>query len=208
MLAYEELRRAILEGELRPNARLVEAELAERLNISRTPLREGLARLSSEGLVVRSHRSWVVREYTPKEVSDIHEVRAGLEGMAAFLMASVATDEEIEELAAFHRSEVDEHLDAIVSPPGRAVVDYNDVFHEAIVRCSGNTRLHQFVRQNREFFFTYRIANLYSPDELRQSLRGHNAIVEALEARDSGRAQATLRDHVLEARDLIISKLY
>jgi DNA-binding GntR family transcriptional regulator len=203
--AYNRLREAILTGELRPNEQLVEAELANWLKVSRTPLRESLIRLASEGLVRSRRRAWVVREYTAQEVIEIHEVRAALEGMAVYIAAERATDEEIARIVEFHSHQ---NREALANSPGAYLVEYNDAFHEELVALAGNERLREFVRVNRDFFFTYRIAKLYSEEEAEASLRGHDEIIEALRDRDGDRGEQAARRHILEARDAIIAKLY
>ncbi|MBX5469395.1 MAG: GntR family transcriptional regulator [Thermoleophilaceae bacterium] len=201
--AYERLRDAIVRGEFRPNERLVEAELAEWLNVSRTPLRESLARLAAEGLVTSRRRGWVVREHTPEEISEIYEVRAALEGMAAFLAAARATDEQIAHIAELEGVAEPELIEA----PRTRLVEVNDAFHDAIVEASGNERLRHLVRQNREFFFNYRIAAIYTEEEALASIEGHDEIVRALQARDSRAAEQAMVRHILEARDVTLSKL-
>lgn len=203
--AYNRLREAILRGELRPNERLVETELADWLELSRTPVREALGRLAFDGLVTSRKRGWAVREHTADEVREIHEVRAALEGMAAFLACARASDEAIAELATFHSSQNPERL---AMPPSDYLVEYNEAFHRAVIVAASNERLEHFVRQNREFFFTYRIARLYTRDDSLASLAGHDKIVDALVARDGERAEAAMREHILEARDAIVAKLY
>jgi DNA-binding GntR family transcriptional regulator len=203
--AYNRLREAILTGELRPNEQLVEAELAEWLEVSRTPLRESLIRLASEGLVKSRRRAWVVREYTAQEVTEIHEVRAALEGMAVYIAAERATEEQIEDIVEFHSHQ---NREALERSPGAYLVEYNDAFHEGIVTMAGNERLREFIRVNRDFFFTYRIAKLYSEEEAHASLRGHDEMIEALRDRDGERGERAARAHILEARDAIIAKLY
>jgi DNA-binding GntR family transcriptional regulator len=141
--AYTQLRRAILRGELRPNERLIEVDLAEQLQISRTPIREVLQRLGTEGLIVRVRRGWRVREHTPDEIGEIYEVRAALESYAAWLAAERAGDEELERIRAIH-------ADADSPEPRTArdhLVEVNDDFHEAIVVAAHNTRLIELARQ-------------------------------------------------------------
>jgi DNA-binding GntR family transcriptional regulator len=202
--AYERLREAIVRGEFRPNQRLVESDLAEWLEVSRTPLREALARLAGEGLILSQRRGWIVREHSVQEISEIHEVRAALEGMAAYLAAKRATDEQIGHVLELHAHATENPQ--LASEPGLYLVEYNDAFHEAVVSCADNERLRHFIRQNREFFFTYRLARLYSFDEARASITGHDEVVQALRARDADRAEAAMREHILQARDVILSK--
>lgn len=203
--AYDRLRESILRGDLRPNERLVETELAGWLKVSRTPLREALQRLAHEGLIQSRRRGWVVREYTAGQVSEIHEVRAALEGMAALLACERASGEQIQEIVDFHHHQNRAKLE---TPASDYLVEYNDAFHQAIDAAAGNPRLMEFIRRNREFFFTYRIAKVYSEDEARASLKGHDEVVEALMVRNGEAAERAMRQHILEARDVIIQKLY
>ena len=203
--AYERLRTAILKGDLRPNQRLVETDLADWLKVSRTPLRESLTRLVADGLVTTGRRAWVVREHTPQEIAEIHEVRAALEGMAAFLAAQRASDLEIQKIEELHSAQGRRKL----ALADRAyLVEYNDAFHEALLAASGSERLRNFARMNREFFFTYRIAKVYTDEQARHSVRGHDLVLKALKARDGDAAEHAMRDHILEARDEILRNAF
>ena len=99
---YDRVRVDIVHGALRPNQRLVEIELAERLGVSRTPVRETLQRLTLEGLVQRTRGGWVVHEHSRDEIRSIYEVRAALDGYAAFLAADRATARELAALEALY----------------------------------------------------------------------------------------------------------
>ena len=88
---YSRIRSAILRGELRPNEPLIEADLALSLGVSRTPIREGLQRLATDGLIVARRRGWAVRDHSEAEIRHIYEVRAALEGYAAWLAAERET---------------------------------------------------------------------------------------------------------------------
>lgn len=201
--AYERLRREILHGELRPNERLIEEELAERFAISRTPVRELLQRLGSEGLVVRVRRGWRVREHTPEEIAEIYEVRAALESLAARLAAERGSDEEIERIRAIHADEES----AEPRTARQHLVEVNDDFHQAILEAAHNRRLDELARQSREYFFNHRIALLYSDDEAEASVEGHEAIVRALIARDGDAAATAMERHIRQALELIRAKL-
>ncbi len=96
---YQSLRRMVLLGEIRPNERLVETELASRLQVSRTPVREALQRLASDGLIVSRLPGWVVYEHSPMEIRDLYEARVALEGYAARLAALRAPGQEVERIA-------------------------------------------------------------------------------------------------------------
>ena len=101
---YDALRRAIVTGEIRPNQPLIELDLAAQLGVSRTPVRESLQRLVIAGLVVPRKRGWAVREFTVEEMQENAEVRAGLEGYAAYLAAARGSEPAIDKIVTLHRS--------------------------------------------------------------------------------------------------------
>ena len=200
---YERLREAIVTGRARPNERLIEAELAERLQVSRTPVRESLQRLAAEGLVVSRRRGWVVLEHTSTEIREIYEARAALEGYCARLAAERATEAQLKEIASLHRGDPKR----ILKSSRQHLVEVNDRFHDAIVAAAQNERLTDMIRRNRTFYFTFRIAQLYSDEEADASIAGHLAIVRALLQRDSNRAERAMRAHINLALAVILAKL-
>jgi DNA-binding GntR family transcriptional regulator len=200
---YERLREAIVTGRARPNERLIEAELAERLQVSRTPIRESLQRLAAEGLVVSRRRGWVVLEHTSTEIREIYEARAALEGYCARLAAERATAAQLKEIASLHRGDPK----CILKSSRQHLVEVNDRFHDAIVAAAQNERLADMIRRNRTFYFTFRIAQLYSDEEADASIAGHLAIVRALLQRDSNRAERAMRAHIDLALAVILAKL-
>jgi len=200
---YERLREAIVTGRARPNERLIEAELAERLQVSRTPIRESLQRLAAEGLVVSRRRGWVVLEHTSTEIREIYEARAALEGYCARLAAERATEAQLKEIASLHRGDPKR----ILKSSRQHLVEVNDRFHDAIVAAAQNKRLADMIRRNRTFYFTFRIAQLYSDEEADASIAGHLAIVRALLQRDSNRAERAMRAHINLALAVILAKL-
>lgn len=199
---HQRLRADIIEGRIRPNMHLVAAELAERLEISRTPVREALHLLASEGLVVTTKRGFIVREHSPDEIREIYEVRAALEGMAARLVAEKATDEQIRTIES-----INAHRGAVVQDDRTVIVDLNAVFHNAIVEAAGNDRLARINRQNSEQFFNYRIARLYTQEEARAAIEGHARILTAIQQRDPDAAATAGRQHVLDAVEVILRKM-
>jgi DNA-binding GntR family transcriptional regulator len=200
---YRRLRVSIVRGEHRPNARLIEAELAEQLQVSRTPVRDGLLRLASDGLVLSRRRGWVVREHTPAEITEIYGVRSALEGFAARLAASVGSEDAVARIVEVHRQGGDD----VTRGARERLVEYNDALHDAIIDAAGNRRLADLIRQNREYYFNHRIAAVYSDDEAAQSIAGHDALVAAIAAGDGDAAELAARDHVAEALAVILSKL-
>ena len=200
--AFNRLRDDIIQGVIRPNERLIAADLAATLNTSRTPIREALQLLEAEGLVLGIKRGYVVREYTREEIIEIYQVRAALEGMAARLVAEKSGTTAVKTIEA-----IGAHKDSVGKGDSSVVVDLNNAFHAAIFTASGNARLEKLNRTNSQHFFNYRIAEMYSKEEQLVSVRGHARIIKALKAHDGDAADTAAREHVLDALDVTLLKL-
>lgn len=204
-VVYQRLRDAILHGHYRPNQRLVELDLADELQASRTPVREALQRLGSEGLIVRVRRGWAVREFSKAEIREVYEVRLALEGYAARLAAERASDRELDEIGTL----IDEQLRAQAADviPRDLLVQVNDRFHESIVEASGNARLVESIRRSRTYYFNYRLASLYTDEQAVSSLDEHVAIAAAVRQRAGDKAELLTREHIVSALGLIVYRL-
>lgn len=200
---YQRLRSAIVRGELRPNERLVEADLADWLEVSRTPVRECLQRLAAERLVVNRRRGWVVQEHSIEDIREIYGVRAALEGYAAQLAARQASDDQVERIMALARIDPATYAD----PPRRGFVEYNQQFHDTVVESCGNSRLAEAIRRSREYYFNYRIAAAYTETEVAAAISGHQAIGRAIQRREPDAAERLARAHVHEALEVAVMKL-
>ena len=201
--ALTRLRDEIIQGKMRPNERLIAADLAERLNTSRTPIREALQLLEAEQLVVAAKRGYVVREHTKEEIVEIYEVRAALEGMAARLAAQKTGTSAYREIEA-----IGAHRDSLITSNDRKlIVDLNDEFHAAIFAACGNSRLDRINRSNSQHFFNYRISELYTKEETKISIKGHALILKAIKNHDADEADAAAQEHVLEALKVTLLKL-
>ena len=189
---YERLRLAIITGEIRPNEPLIEADLAAALDVSRTPIRESLQRLGADGLILPRKRGWAVREYSPREIQENYEVRAALEGYAARLAASRATDAELAEIA-----QIQAMRDAEPSPSREFRARTNRQFHDAIMAAGKNTRLADSIFRIGQFYFSNRIAGLTTEQEFKANQTDHGRIVQALQARNEAEAEEAMRAHIL-----------
>lgn len=198
---YAWLRLAIVHGDYRPSERLVETDIAQQVSASRTPIREALQRLATEGLAVRGRHGWMVREFALAEIREIYQVRAALEGYAARTAAAVRTADEARGL----ESLVIEHavLRATTPIPRMDVVAINDRFHHALVAAAGNPRLADLVSVNRTYYFNFRLAARYTEAQTVRALDDHVAIAEAVLARNGSRADRLSREHVDFAMTLI-----
>jgi len=189
---YSRIRSAILRGELRPNEPLIEADLALSLGVSRTPIREGLQRLATDGLIVARRRGWAVRDHSEAEIRHIYEVRAALEGYAAWLAAERATPDELDELEALGAA----GLEAVTSPADGDIVVANGTFHDGLVTAAHNPLLAELLQRYCQYHFNYRIARTYSEEHLEAAITSHVRLVQALRARDGDLGEALVREHV------------
>jgi len=196
---YWQLRREIVRGELRPNQPLAEIEIAERLNVSRTPVRESMQRLAADGLVISRRRRWLVYEHSKKEIEEIYEMRLALEGYAARLASQRITDAEAEKLTRLGESAAAGQL--------AERVEHNEIFHNQLIAVAGNERLASTLAHNRNFAFNRQVASLYTPDDLAVSQAQHSRLVEAVLARDGDAAERTAREHIQSALAIIIARL-
>jgi DNA-binding GntR family transcriptional regulator len=192
------IKQAILDGTFQPGFALVESTVAEWCGVSRTPVREALTRLEQDGLVNRTERRMAVRERTPEEILDIYETRIALEATAARVAAErhTAIDRARLERALALADELDE------SSPGQLRADRNREFHRTVWRASRNEPLIDLLDRLNLHLLRYPITTLTAPGRWDESLREHHALVTAILARDTAKAQKLAEKHFTTARDI------
>lgn len=194
------LRGEIFAGTLAPGSFVDEVALCERLKISRTPLREALKVLTSEGLMrYEPRRGCFVNEVTEQDLDDIFPVIALLEGRCAYEAARNASDADLVELTVLH-DKLQGHARA-----GR-ITDYyatNFAIHEAIILLANNRWLSQSIADLRKILKLSRLQSLGAPGRLKQSLSEHMTVFAALASRDSEGAEAAMRTHLTRQRDAL-----
>lgn len=192
--AAAQLRDLILSGQLAPGERLVAHDLAARMGISRTPLREAIHQLEREGLVrVAPNRETIVTAYTAADVREIYQVRAALEGMAASLAARTTGLTEPLNEQLFRMEEV------IATNGGRErYADRDLAFHDVILRAANNHRLWEAVWRIRIQTRRYLLLSLrnWSPEGIRPNMDEHIAIAEAIRVGDPRLAEERMRTHI------------
>jgi DNA-binding GntR family transcriptional regulator len=191
--AYGTLRQAIVEGAYPAGAKLVEAELAAALSISRTPVREALHKLELEGLVERSPGGGLrVAALSPGEIEEIYGLRAVLEGYAARLAAPRTTPADAARLTAI----LDASATAMADDDRQRLLRLNVEFHAALVALAGSRRLSALARSLGEQITRYRAATLRIGGQDALGLAEHRGIVAALAAGDAAEAERRTVAHV------------
>jgi len=203
---YASLRAMILTGELQPGGRLTESDLAERLKVSRTPLREALNRLERDGLVVNKPRQgYAVSAFDLKDFEDAFEVRTVLDGYAAEQATRTITETDKARLRAMVRQ-----CEAMAAEPNRSLDDLIEEMqvgleiHRVIARSSGNLVLTDMLSRilDRCQYFVW--LELLWLDEWAVARREHAAIVEAICGGDGPLAADLARNHVRGSRNNIL----
>lgn len=197
-LAQQELERRIVCGEIPAGAKLNEVEMATALGISRGPVREAFSALAQAGLVrVEKNRGVFVRQVSLEEANEFYEVRAALEGLIGQLAARRIAIDEIEAMRAVVKRMQMTHK-------SRKADEYfalNVEFHDLLARAARNNALLAQYRGIVNQLDLYRRATIaHSADHIPQSTAEHEAIIEAVAARDEQRAQTLLVEHVLVSR--------
>lgn len=203
-LVLEAIREAIVNGTLKPRERLMEIQLAEELGVSRTPIREALRKLELEGFIVMVPRKGAyVADLTFKDIADVFEIRAALEGLAAGLAAERITDEELENMERL----LVEKAEAIAEKDIEKLVAADTKFHEVLYQASRNQRLSAIISNLRVQIQRFRTLSLSYPGRSKQSLEEHRLIVEAIQSRDVQAAHQAAQDHIENAENGIIESI-
>ena len=202
--AGEVIREAIIDGRLPPGQRLKEEELARELGMSRTPVREALLTLESEGLVESiPRRGATVRSYAVGDLDDVYQLRALLEGYAARRAATRISPDDVARLEEscdrFARLRAEDDLIDLVKENLR--------FHSVIHEAAASDRLAAFIRKVIEIPLVYKSFYWYSPEQKLISQHYHRQLTRSLRLGDGERAELIMREHVLEARDFLLAQL-
>lgn len=202
--AVAALRQAILDGQFELGERLREEELARRLGISRTPLREAFRMLEEEGLIrVSQGRGVEVTRPTLDEASDLYDIREVLDGLAARRAAAQATPAQLAELDAL----LAEMEASLQQGDFRRWLGANVRFHEAIAQASGNGRLVRLlpaIRITVEMFHPTLVRSVERPGA---ALAEHREIVAAIRSGDGDLAETVARRHIRNAKEMLLQAL-
>ena len=203
-VVFNTLRKAILKGELKPGERLMEIALAERLGVSRTPVREAMRKLELEGLVVMiPRRGAQVANITEKDLNDVLEVRMALENLSIENACARMTEEQLDELWKAARNFEDTMAEGNLVRLAEADV----AFHEIIYKASDNKRLIQVLNNMREQIYRYRVEYLKEGETRDLLVKEHEELTRAIKERDVERAKQLSFQHIENQRMAIMRSI-
>ena len=192
-VVFNTLRQAILKGELKPGERLMEIQLATKLGVSRTPVREAIRKLELEGLVLMVPRKGAeVAQITEKSMVDVLEIRRALEELAVRLACERMAPEGLEEL-----KKAEERFEEVLGYEDITVVAGADVeFHDAIIHATDNQKLIQLLSQFREQMYRYRVEYLKREEFHPQVIKEHRDIIQTIEDHNKDEAAGYICNHI------------
>ena len=204
---FDQLERDILTGKYKRGELLSEQRLAEDLGVSRTPVREAVRRLEQEDMLEDSGRGLVVVGIAKEDMPDMYEIRMRIEGLAAQRAADRITDEELSEMGDILDMQgfFIEKQSKTDSDNSDKIKDLDSQFHELLYRCSGSKALCDILIPMHRKMTKFRKASVRKKSRASASLQEHVAIFEALKAHDGEQASALMMQHLMNARDSIMS---
>jgi DNA-binding GntR family transcriptional regulator len=201
---FNSLREAIIIGELRPGERLMEVQLAEKMGVSRTPVREAIRKLELEGLVDMIPRKGAhVAELSIKDIMDVLEVRASLDGLATSLAAERITDDELKELKHIN-SQFATYID---KENLNGSIKKDAEFHDIIYKASRNDKLISILNNLREQVQRFRVIYIKDYNNSKNLLKEHTDIFEAVSSRNTDEARIIAKTHIHNQEATILSSL-
>lgn len=199
-VVFRTLREAILKGELKPGERLMEMQLASKLGVSRTPIREAFRMLEQEGLAVTiPRRGAEVARMTEKDMQDVLEIREALDELASTIACDKMTEEQLEELARAKRG----FEETLETGDVKSIAEADVRFHDVIYRAANNKRLESILSNLSEQMYRYRIEYLKEERNYPILVKEHAEIVEGLRAHDKTRVRGAMHAHVQNQADAV-----
>lgn len=197
------LRQAILSGKLQPGDRLVERELAEQLGVSRTPVREALRKLELEHLVTHIPRKGVVvSEISKKDVVEIFDIRASLEGLASSLVAEKAIVEDVQKLYDM----VQDMEEAATAQDVDKLNELHDEFHKELFAIAESPRLVQMINTMSDYINRFTKAGYSIPGRSSAAMQEHKDLLSAIEAKDADSARTIAEEHIMKSKAVVLKQ--
>lgn len=203
-VVFNTLRQAILTGELKPGERLMEIHLANKLGVSRTPIREAIHKLELEGLVILiPRRGAEVAQITEKSMNDVLEVRRAMDALCVELACDRISSEELEKL----KNACDAFAEAVKTKDIRAIAQADVALHDIIVQATGNQRLVQLINNLSEQMYRYRFEYLKDTSRHECLIKEHRMIYEGIKEKNKEAASQASKLHIDNQEQAIIEQI-
>ena len=203
-VVFNTLRQAILTGDLKPGERLMEIHLANRLGVSRTPIREAIRKLELEGLVTMiPRRGAEVAQITEKSMNDVLEVRRALDTLCVELACERISEEEIKNL----KAACDQFERAVRGKDAKKIAQADVELHDIILKATGNQRLIQLVNNLSEQMYRYRYEYIKDSSQHGRLIEEHRVIYESIVKRDKATATRAAKVHIDNQEKAIIRQI-
>lgn len=203
-VVFNTLRQAILTGELKPGERLMEIHLANKLGVSRTPIREAIRKLELEGLVTMiPRRGAEVAQITEKSMNDVLEVRQAMDALCVELACDRITEEELGEL----KKACETFEQAVRTKDVKKIAQADVALHDIIVQATGNQRLIQLVNNLSEQMYRYRFEYIKDISQHERLVEEHRVIYESIVKKDKETASEAARVHIDNQKKAIIRQI-
>ena len=202
--AYKQLKSKVLSGDFNQGQRLTEEYLARKLGVSRTPVREALHKLESEGLIKQLEtRGFCVARDSHEEMEDLFDIRAALEGYAIRLVCECISEETFEQLNGF----IERAEDALTRNNTAEIFEYNTQFHDTLHGVIAHRpRYHSLIADMRKYVLRYRKDTLHYLEAAKRTIDGHRKILLALGLKDPDLCERMMREHVQVAKEDALQK--
>lgn len=202
--AYAQIRELIVAGELAPGSRVHERDISTRLGLSRTPVREAVRRLSSEGLIrSEPHRGAFIEEVDLQMIDEIFDIGAVLESRCARLAVRKMGPGQVSVMADLYGQ-----MEALLAAPSDDLraryLELDKAFHGVLIDATGNRQLQAIVRQAISLPVLMRAFQQYAHEDFARSLTHHEEILAAVRTGDAEWAELAMRNHILASRNLVI----
>lgn len=199
-VVFQTLREAILKGDLRPGERLMELQLASRLGVSRTPIREAIRMLEQEGLAVTIPRKGAeVARMTEKNMEDVLQIREALDDLAVQVACDKMTKQQLANLTQTMKN----FENAVQTGNLSKIVAYDVEFHDIIYESTDNPKLVTLLSNLREQIHRYRVEYLKEKENYPMLIKEHEAILEALKEKNKERVVEAMRSHIRNQAEVV-----
>ena len=203
-VVFNTLRQAILTGDLKPGERLMEIHLANKLGVSRTPIREAIRKLELEGLVTMiPRRGAEVAQITEKSMNDVLEVRRSMDALCVELACERISVQELEALD----KACDDFAEAVKTKDIRKIAQADVALHDIIVQATGNRRLVQLINNLSEQMYRYRFEYLKDTTRHQSLIAEHRMICEGIRKKNKEEATSAAKLHIDNQEKAIIEQI-